>query len=141
MTLSKGSIRMSGDRLLVDTNAAVPLLNGDVAAGAFFAEASSLVLCPPVYGELVFGALKSSRAADNLFKLAGFLRACDFVVIDEVTSEQFGHLRAELQRKGRPIPENDLWIASLALQHQMPVVTFDAHFGFVDGVEVRSWRA
>jgi predicted nucleic acid-binding protein len=39
----------------------------------------------------------------------------------------------------RRAPENDVWIAALALQHRLPVVSRDRHFDRVEGLERRSW--
>jgi len=46
-----------------------------------------------------------------------------------------GHLRL----KGRPIPENDLWIAAMALEHDLVLATRDAHFGEIDNLKVEMW--
>jgi predicted nucleic acid-binding protein len=44
------------------------------------------------------------------------------------TAESYAQVRDELRRKGRPIPENDVWIAALARQHDQPVVARGFHF-------------
>jgi tRNA(fMet)-specific endonuclease VapC len=44
-----------------------------------------------------------------------------------------------LQRRGKPIPENDIWIAALAQQHELAVATKDAHFREVDALPLLSW--
>jgi predicted nucleic acid-binding protein len=48
-------------------------------------------------------------------------------------------LREELRLTGCPIPENDVWIAALARQHDLPVVTCDDHFDHVSGLRRLSW--
>ena len=48
---------------------------------------------------------------------------------DRTTAQHYGQLKADLRTLGRPLPENDIWIAALALQHNLVVVTRDAHFG------------
>ena len=48
-------------------------------------------------------------------------------------------MRVELRRRGTPIPENDVWIAALARQHDLPVVTRDEHFDQVSGLDRRAW--
>ena len=55
------------------------------------------------------------------------------------TARHYATIRESLQRKGRPIPQNDQWIAALALEHQMPVLSRDTDFDYVDGVERISW--
>jgi predicted nucleic acid-binding protein len=45
-----------------------------------------------------------------------------------------------LARSGTPIPENDVWIAAVALEHGWPLATRDAHFARVPGLTVQDWR-
>jgi predicted nucleic acid-binding protein len=53
--------------------------------------------------------------------------------------EQFATTDVSLRRKGRPIPINDVWIASAALVRGATLVTNDAHFTYVDGLHVENW--
>jgi predicted nucleic acid-binding protein len=48
-------------------------------------------------------------------------------------------VRHELRRKGRAIPGNDLWIAALARQHALPLISRDQHFDFVSGLTRTGW--
>ena len=58
------------------------------------------------------------------------------LVCDTETARQYGRIKVELRRKGRPIPENDMWIAAVALQHGLTLATRDAHFDAIDGLTV-----
>ena len=40
----------------------------------------------------------------------------------------YGEMKHSLRVKGRPLPENDIWIAAIALQYDLTLVTRDAHF-------------
>jgi tRNA(fMet)-specific endonuclease VapC len=44
------------------------------------------------------------------------------------TAEQYAHLYVQLKRAGTPVPDNDLWIAALALEHELVLITRDRHF-------------
>ncbi|MEI6786242.1 MAG: PIN domain-containing protein [Verrucomicrobiota bacterium] len=55
------------------------------------------------------------------------------------TADHYGRLRAQLAKAGTPIPENDIWIAALALEHQLPLAARDAHFDLVIGLRVLKW--
>jgi tRNA(fMet)-specific endonuclease VapC len=48
-------------------------------------------------------------------------------------------VRLNLKQKGKPIPENDIWIAAQCVDNQWTLVTNDAHFGHVDGLAVEYW--
>ncbi|CAN5898730.1 hypothetical protein BH23ACT11_BH23ACT11_18040 [soil metagenome] len=53
---------------------------------------------------------------------------------DELTSEYYGRIGASLWGKGRPIPQNDLWISALALQYDLTLISGDGHFDYVEGL-------
>jgi predicted nucleic acid-binding protein len=55
------------------------------------------------------------------------------------TAAVYAELRSALRRAGRPIPANDAWIAALALQHRLPVLSRDEHFDAVAGLVRQSW--
>lgn len=55
------------------------------------------------------------------------------------TAIVYARLRMALRRLGRPIPANDAWIAALALQHRLPVLSRDEHFDVVASIERKSW--
>jgi tRNA(fMet)-specific endonuclease VapC len=44
-----------------------------------------------------------------------------------------------LKSAGKPIPENDIWIAALSMQHNIPLVTSDSHFKYIKGLNLLNW--
>ncbi|MDR3702337.1 MAG: PIN domain-containing protein [Candidatus Sulfopaludibacter sp.] len=59
--------------------------------------------------------------------------------VDETTANEYAEVRYELKRRGRTIPGNDIWIAALARQHALPLLSRDRHFDFVAGVKRIGW--
>ena len=59
--------------------------------------------------------------------------------MDELTTLAYGTIKAALRKKGKPIPENDIWIAAIASQHNLTIVTRDKHFKEVDGLKIKKW--
>ena len=92
-----------------------------------------------VLGELYFGALKSRRAEANLRRVEEFTTASNVLPVDAGTAQHYGEVRDGLRRIGRPIPENDIWIAATALRHGLVLVTRDSHFDHVEGLRVERW--
>lgn len=92
-----------------------------------------------VLGELYYGAYKSTRVTENLLKIDEFATTGTILVSDKRTAREYGEIKSRLRAKGRPIPENDIWIAAIAKQHVLTLVTRDAHFGEVDGLAVEGW--
>jgi tRNA(fMet)-specific endonuclease VapC len=126
---------MSG-RLLVDTNVVIALFAGDPAAVERLDDKPALFLCVPVLGELRYGALASSRVEQNLARLDEFSKAVEVLPCDSETAVLYSAVKFDLRRKGRPIPENDVWIAAIARQHRLTLVSRDSHFQQIEGLEL-----
>jgi tRNA(fMet)-specific endonuclease VapC len=58
---------------------------------------------------------------------------------DTATARQYGRIKNALRARGRPIPDNDIWIAAIALQHDLTLLSRDRHFGAVAGLVVETW--
>ncbi|MCP5515686.1 MAG: type II toxin-antitoxin system VapC family toxin [Verrucomicrobiales bacterium] len=128
----------SGD-ILLDSSVVIPFLKGDVTLRANFLASQSLYLPQTVLGELYCGAHLSSQPAKSIAQIENFLAGVILLSPGAVTAEHYGRIRAQLARAGTPIPENDIWIAALALEHQLPLAARDAHFDFVAGLQVKKW--
>lgn len=114
--------------MILDTNAVSALLVGDSALGAVLEAKPRHHLPVIVIGEYRYGLL-GSRHRDHLQRLLEILiRESIVLFVDETTAAAYSQVRNELRQKGRPIPENDIWIAALARQHRQPVVSRDGHF-------------
>lgn len=125
--------------MILDTNAVSALFVGDPALGEVLASDQRHHLPVIVIGEYRYGLL-GSRHRSNLERLLETLIRESFVLpVDEVTAEAYSLVRDDLRRKGRPIPENDIWIAALARQHHQPVVSRDDHFDFVSDLRRVAW--
>jgi tRNA(fMet)-specific endonuclease VapC len=129
---------MSG-RYLLDTNVAIRILNKEVDLKARRDTGLEAFLCLTVVGELFFGSEKSRDVVANRAKVERLIELCPLVPQDLTTARQYGALKAVFQQKGRPIPENDLWIAACALQHGLILATRDRHFEQVGNIQIESW--
>jgi tRNA(fMet)-specific endonuclease VapC len=126
-------------KYLLDTNAAIALLNGDAVLASKLSGESDIYLPIPAAGELYFGAQKSSRVAANIAQVSSFINANTLVNCDHVTATSYGQAKAELEAKGRRIPDNDMWIAALTRQHAITLVRRDHHFQHVADITTLSW--
>ncbi len=129
----------TGGRLLLDTNAAIALFRRDASLGQLLATAVETFVPSVALGELYYGAYKSSRTAANLARVQRFATASRVLRCDIVTARHYGQIKNGLRAKGRPIPENDIWIASIAEQYQLTLVSRDEHFKHIDDLAVVSW--
>jgi len=129
---------MPGEYLL-DTSVIIPLFRGEPAVRQRLDEAERVFLSAIVLGELHFGAEGSQRPAKQVEQIEAFTTICHQLACDGETARLYGQIKQDLRRRGRPIPENDLWIAATALQHQLVLVTRDDHFHQIDGLTTESW--
>ena len=125
--------------MILDTNAVSSLFAGDSALADVLAAGSRHHLPVIVIGEYRFGLLRSRHRERLTLLLAALIRESSVLVVDQVTAGIYSEVREDLRTKGRPIPENDIWIAALALQHQQPVVSRDDHFDSVRGLVRLGW--
>ena len=125
-------------KFLLDTNVIIALFSGDKHVSERLAEAEVFVPSTAL-GELYYGARKSSRAVENLARIEEFAAASRVLSCDAVTAWVYGDARNRLHSKGRPIPENDLWIAAVAIQHGLTLVTRDDHFKEVENLRRETW--
>lgn len=84
----------------------------------------------PVIAELRYGFLHGTKGRRNEGFLAKFLDQprVSILVCDEDTTRLYADLKLQLKRQGTPIPINDVWIASLVLQHDATLLTRDSDF-------------
>ncbi len=129
---------MNGDYLL-DTNIVIALFANEAGVSERLAKAETTHVPAIVLGELYYGALKSSRAKENLERIADLVANADILDCDSRTARLFGEVKDRLRQKGRPIPENDIWIAAMALQYDLTLISRDAHFSEVENLKLESW--
>lgn len=117
-------------RVALDTNRLTDLFQGDDAL------AERLGLCDEVWiplvvlAEIKAGFLGGTERHRNEILLRKLLSKTTVGVLlpDRETAEHYARLFVQLKRAGTPVPDNDLWIAALALQHDLQLITRDKHF-------------
>ncbi len=125
--------------ILLDSSVVIPHLRGQLDLAAQVAPSEPLFLPLTALGELYKGAFKSSQSEKNVLLIETFLQTVALLHPDTSTAVHYAQLSLELERKGTPIPENDVWIAALALECAMPLATRDAHFNHVTSLQLLRW--
>ena len=129
---------MSG-RYLLDTNIIIALFAGEKTVLDAAQEAEEIFIPAIVIGELYYGAENSSKRQANLTRIDSFVEVNVILDCDASTARWYGRVKQELKIKGRPIPENDIWIAALALHYDLSLVTRDGHFDEISSLDIRVW--
>jgi tRNA(fMet)-specific endonuclease VapC len=125
--------------VLLDTSVVVRHFRDGNLLASRLAAFEELYLPQAALAELYAGAFRSARPEENLQQIRLFLEAVDVLIPDEFTPEIYGRISAQLARAGTPIPQNDIWIAAIALQFDLPLAARDAHFKHVTGLRLLSW--
>jgi predicted nucleic acid-binding protein len=125
--------------VILDTNALSAFADGDAGVGAILRTQARAAIPVIVLGEFRYGIAESRHRKAYESWLASQLRHFDVLAITDQTTIAYAALRVALKQSGRPIPANDAWIAALALQHRLPILSRDAHFDAVAGVQRASW--
>ena len=121
--------------MILDTNALSAWADGDTAVEACAMLADRPVLPVVVLGEYLFGIRQSRHRAHYEAWLRRTLPLVRIADSDSGTAYSYATIRLELKAAGRPIPSNDLWIAALARQHALPILSRDSHFDAVPELE------
>ena len=125
--------------MVLDTNAIFALLDGDKALEMALEVADRHHLPAVALGEYRYG-LKNSRKRKALESLLDILEAESVpLALYNTSARHYADIRSELKSAGQPIPENDIWIAALARQHRLPIVSRDLHFDGISGVRRIGW--
>jgi tRNA(fMet)-specific endonuclease VapC len=122
--------------ILFDTNAYASFKRNEADMIEIVRHAELICLSPIVIGELIAGFDGGNKAKQNKIELQKFLESSRVIVypITVDTSHFFSQIYCALKSKGKPIPTNDMWIASQALELGCVVCTYDKHFSFIEGL-------
>ena len=125
--------------MILDTNALSALADGDEKLADRLDEDPLPAVPVIVLGEYRYGIRDSRHRAAYESWLNENLPGFAVLSIDAATAVTYAELRHELKALGKPIPENDIWIAALARQHRLPVLSRDQHFSFVPKLQHLDW--
>lgn len=129
-------------RYLLDTNVVSAIAGHDPAAVSKLAQAQVTYLSSIVLGELYFGVYKIAASPRGRLLRAEYdalATRLDVLDCDRATADLYAQVRGEVELKGQRIPENDMWIVALALQHALTLATRGGHFARVAGLAIELW--
>lgn len=122
--------------IAIDTNIAIALLNNQSDIYSTLNKYDIIYLPITVCGELLFGAKNSKLSIKNTKRYIKFIESCTLLDSNLVVAENYSTIRYKLKQKGKPIPENDIWIAAICMTNNIPLFTFDKHFQYIENLKV-----
>lgn len=114
----------------IDTNRLTDFFRGDPATLEVVQSCRHLFVPFIVLAEMRCGLLGERESLKNARLLSELLTSAHVGVLfpDEDTTHHYAQIFVQLRRQGRPIPTNDIWIAALCVQNDLPLLTRDQHF-------------
>lgn len=125
--------------MILDTNAVSSLLAGEPALREVLRGSTRHELPVIVIGEYRYGLARSRARRLLVPLLEELIRESTVLSVRLETAAIYADVRERLRAKGSPIPENDIWISALALEHGLDVVSRDEDFDRVPGIRRRTW--
>ena len=125
--------------MILDTNALSAFIEGDVGVGAILRKQDRVTIPVIVLGEYRYGIARSRYRNRYEGWLEANLHDFNVLAITTETTLPYAKLRVTLKESGHPIPANDTWIAALAMQHGLPILSRDVHFDAVADVVRVAW--
>jgi len=120
-------------RVALDTNRLTDLFQGDAELADQLGRCDEVWIPLIVLAEIKAGFYGGSQRDRNELLLQSFLNkpTVEILLPARETAEHYARLFLQLKRAGTPIPDNDLWIAALVLEHDLQLITRDHHFNQV----------
>jgi len=125
--------------MILDTNALSALLEGNAQLSDCLKHVPVVRIPVIVLGEYRYGVSRSRLRRPLETYLNTIEKTVPVLIVDSDTARFYAQIRSQLRQAGRPIPENDIWIAALALQHHLAIVSQDRHFDAVAGITRIVW--
>lgn len=126
-------------KYLLDTNIIIALFANEIVVKHNLEQAKEVFISCIAIGELYYGAKKSGRVRENLNRIDELVANSTILGCNDTTASIYGEIKHNLRQKGRPLPENDIWIAAIALQYNLILVTRDAHFQAIE-IQTIAWN-
>ena len=119
---------------LIDTNVIIRFLKGETELFSLFDDMENLYVSSISVGELMYGAELSKRSDFNRDNYFCFCEQMKVLYPDLEIAKSYGIIKTSLKAKGKPIPENDIWIAATCHAADLTLITADRDFDFVDEI-------
>lgn len=125
--------------MILDTNALSDFFKENESIKIHIEKANQLYVPVIVLGEYLYGIKSSTKSQQLSTLLSGFMSEIQTLNISAGTADIYAEIRWDLKKNGTPIPENDIWIAALVKEYNIPLLSRDSHFDFVHDISRLTW--
>ncbi len=130
---------LQNGKYLLDTNIVIAMFANEVNIEKERQNTEKVFLASPVIGELYYGARNSDRPIENIQRINRLTERIPCISCNLETARWYGIIKNQLRQNGHLIPDNDIWIAAIAMQRELILVTRDAHFNEVEALQLARW--
>ncbi len=128
---------MAGNKFFLDSNVIIDIFHTKKEIKGLLVDKNSIYIPVIVLGELLYGAENALAPARHFKQVEDFIKDFSIVNIDSNTAEIYSKVKYQLRKLGKPIPDNDIWIAALTMQYNAILLTNDAHFNNIEALEFK----
>jgi tRNA(fMet)-specific endonuclease VapC len=127
-------------KFLLDTSVVIANLRRETTIQERLTQIREIYIPIIVLGELYFGATRSNRTMENMINIDDFAANVSILDCDRDTAYRYAFIKNQLRKIGKPIPDNDIWIAAITKQYDLILATRDNHFINLDDlIELEIW--
>jgi len=127
-------------KYFIDTNIVVDCLNGDIQLVQRFNHIDSVFISCVSIGELYLGAFLSTNLEKESEKISNLINEyCQIIEIDILIAISYAQLKSKLWKAGKLKSDNDIRIASTAMEHDLVLITRDNALLDMDCLKTEKW--
>jgi tRNA(fMet)-specific endonuclease VapC len=126
-------------KYLFDTNIVIGFLKNEKEIVEKTGSLEALTLPIITVGEMLYGAYYSKNSETNISYYRSFFDCCNILHVNDTTAQHYAEIKSILRKTGKLIPENDIWIAAIARENDLIIVTRDRHLIEIDFIKTEEW--
>jgi len=130
---------MKGGSYLLDSGIVIDLFKGNEVIISRIEQVETIYISVIGLGELYYGANKSTKPEKHFLEVENLRKKVPILDCSAKTAKIYGHIKNELRKIGQPIPENDIWIAAIAIENNLILANRDKHFDKIEELRQEKW--
>jgi tRNA(fMet)-specific endonuclease VapC len=124
-------------KYLFDANVIIDVFRGKMSTIEKVKDINLVYIPAIVLGELYYGANKSNQTDKRKIEIEELEKNVTVLNVSQTTAHIYGEIKNILRGLGKPIPENDIWIAAIAKEYDLILITRDKHFNHIKSIRIQ----
>jgi tRNA(fMet)-specific endonuclease VapC len=124
-------------KYLFDANVIIDVFRGKMSTIEKVKDINLVYIPAIVLGELYYDANKSNQTDKRKIEIEELEKNVTVLNVSQTTAHIYGEIKNILRGLGKPIPENDIWIAAIAKEYDLILITRDKHFNHIKSIRIQ----